>query len=428
MILTKTVIIKWNRRNKKLYEEKGYNFTKYNDEFEVKIEDLTKSIKNIEVKVQCDNCGKILKSIEWRTYLKYVKEDGKYYCLQCSSKLYGNKNSLKTRLKNSKSFEQWCINNNKQSVLDRWDYKLNSKKPSEIGFGSGKKYYFKCSRGIHRSELKSINKFTTGNDNIMNCKTCNSFAQWGIDNIGEDFLEKYWDYDKNTIDPWKISCGSVRRYFYIKCQDKNYHESYKTNAYDFIKGSRCPYCTNRNGKIHPLDSLGKLLEDKNLLHIWSGKNKKSPYKYAPMSNKNAYWKCPEGIHKDYPRKINKSNTYNFRCPECQHSKGEERIEKYLINNNIKVITQKKFNDLIGIGGGLLSYDFYLPNYNILIEYQGEFHDGSVPYQTEEQFKYQQEHDRRKKEYAQNNNIRLLEIWYWDYDKVEKILDKEVLEV
>lgn len=42
---------------------------------------------------------------------------------------------------------------------------------------------------------------------------------------------------------------------------------------------------------------------------------------------------------------------------------------------------------------------------------------------EEQFKIQQEHDRRKREYAEKNNIKLLEIWY--YDNIEQILFKEL---
>ena len=42
------------------------------------------------------------------------------------------------------------------------------------------------------------------------------------------------------------------------------------------------------------------------------------------------------------------------------------------------------------------------------------------------FEYQQEHDRRKKEYAQKNNIKFLEIWYWDIDKIEEILNKEFI--
>ncbi len=64
---------------------------------------------------------------------------------------------------------------------------------------------------------------------------------------------------------------------------------------------------------------------------------------------------------------------------------------------------------------------------LLLEYQGEFHDGSINtgFQTPKKFVTQQEHDRRKREYAMNNNIELFEIWYWDYDKIENILSQEL---
>jgi hypothetical protein len=91
-------------------------------------------------------------------------------------------------------------------------------------------------------------------------------------------------------------------------------------------------------------------------------------------------------------------------------------------------SQKIFYGLIGIRGGSLSYDFYLPKYNLLIEYQGEFHDGIAGngnYYMKQNLKRQQEHDKRKKEYALNNNIKLLEIWYWDFDRIEEILHKEL---
>lgn len=79
-----------------------------------------------------------------------------------------------------------------------------------------------------------------------------------------------------------------------------------------------------------------------------------------------------------------------------------------------------------MGYGKLSYDFWLINYNILIEYQGQFHDGGAGEYTKINLKKQQEHDRRKKEYAKNNNIELLEIWYWDFDKIEEILTNKIL--
>ena len=78
-----------------------------------------------------------------------------------------------------------------------------------------------------------------------------------------------------------------------------------------------------------------------------------------------------------------------------------------------------------MGGGHLSYDFYLPNHNLLIEYQGGFHDGTVTgsYQKLYDLERQQMHDKIKEKYAEQHNIRLLEIWYWDFDNIENILDE-----
>lgn len=45
--------------------------------------------------------------------------------------------------------------------------------------------------------------------------------------------------------------------------------------------------------------------------------------------------------------------------------------------------------------------------------------------TKEDFERQLEHDKRKRNYAKENNIRLLEIWYYDIDNIEEILIKEL---
>ena len=409
----------------------------------VKIEDL-KLGSIVRVDVECDCCGKN-KDIAWNDYLKSVKEDGKYYCLKCAINLYAHKNTNETKLKNGKSFEKWCVENDRQDILDRWDYDLNDKKPSEITYGTNKKYYFKCPKGLHNSELKNIVSFTSGQVNKLICKACVSFANWGINNIGEDFLDKYWDYEKNAVDPWIIPSQHNKK-VYIKCQEKDYHESYDIKPNEFVSmNARCPYCNRNSGKVHPLDSLGKILQNKNLLHLWSDKNKKSPYEYPPMSKQEVYWKCPEGKHKDYPRSISSSNFCDFRCPECQYSKGEERISNCFINkgfikidqddfkqlidedkfNKIYYIPQKEFDNLKGVGGGLLSYDFYLHNLNLLIEYHGIQHEKYCRgfHKSKKDFETQLEHDRRKCEYAINNNINLLIIWYWDFDKIEEILER-----
>ena len=114
------------------------------------------------------------------------------------------------------------------------------------------------------------------------------------------------------------------------------------------------------------------------------------------------------------------------CPNCKTSHGEKKINKFLSEHNIKYIPQHKFSGLKGVGNRLLSYDFYLPDYNLLIEFQGEQHERSVEYfGGEDQFKIQQEHDKRKREYSKSHNINLLEIWYYDEDNIEEILIKEL---
>ena len=84
--------------------------------------------------------------------------------------------------------------------------------------------------------------------------------------------------------------------------------------------------------------------------------------------------------------------------------------------------------MIGVNGGLLSYDFYLPNHNIFIEYQGRQHGEYITglHKTYKEFEIQQEHDKRKREYAKDNNIKLLEIWHHDFDNIEEILERELI--
>lgn len=120
--------------------------------------------------------------------------------------------------------------------------------------------------------------------------------------------------------------------------------------------------------------------------------------------------------------IGTSLLLGFGCPMCANSHGEKRIDRYLHSLNISHEHQKEYDGLCGSRGGMLSYDFYLSDYNLLIEYQGEYHDGTVCNQTQEEFNRQVLHDKLKKEYAKTNNIELIEIWYYDYNNIETILN------
>lgn len=114
-------------------------------------------------------------------------------------------------------------------------------------------------------------------------------------------------------------------------------------------------------------------------------------------------------------------THGTGCPGCSASRGEQAIAAHLKSMGVTYIPQHRFDGLVGVGGSKLSYDFFLPSHNILIEYQGEYHDGSVVWQTDEQFAKQQEHDRRKRQYAHDNQYGLIEIWYWQFNQIQSIL-------
>lgn len=329
------------------------------------------------------------------------------------------------------SFGQWCTDHNRFDLINLWDDKLNTKDIFSAPIYTNHMYYFKCSRGIHKSTKHNLTTIVNSKNHILHCKKCYSFAQYLLDTYGENALDLYWDYDKNKgINPWKIGKSSTKK-VWIKCQEHDYHGSYSVSCGNFHAGKRCPYCYNFHGKVHPLDSLGTKYPQ--VLKIWSDKNKRSPYEYAPRCARLVWWKCQNNKHKDYLRRIDASYACNFNCPECDYSKGEKEINGYLNTYNIDHLNQKTFDNLIGIGGGLLSYDFYLPKYNLLIEYQGIQHEKPVDFDglgmkhAKEQFKQQKEHDKRKRQYAKDNNINLLEIWYWDYDNIEKILNNKIRE-
>ena len=254
-LISKTVKVKWHPRNKDYYEALGYIYTKMGDEFEVKVEDLTKGSK-VNIKYICDFCKEV-KTTSYQHYNKCRK--GKlYYCFNCGNKIYGVKNSNKTKLSKSKSFYDWCIENNRQDVLDRWDCELNDCSPRDISYCAKKKMWFKCNEHPeHKSELKNINHFTNGHEGVMDCKQCNSVAQYILDNFPKKKLEEVWDYEKNEdLDPWKIQKGSNIKCWFM-CQEKDYHESYKHRSNEFCNGRKCPYCAGK--KVHKLDSLGQYI-------------------------------------------------------------------------------------------------------------------------------------------------------------------------
>lgn len=221
---------------------------------------------------------------------------------------------------------------------------------------------------------------------------------------------------------------SNKNKLYWKCLNNDCEEMFDSTWNDISHNRGCPYCCNPAQRV----GLSNCLATKNpeLALEWHPilNGKLTPYNVTSGSNKKVWWVCKECGNEWEAHIANRNN--GTGCPECNESHGEKRCRVYFNFNNILYILQKTFDGLIGLGGKLLSYDFYLPKYNLLIEYQGGQHEKFTKgiHQTKKDFERQQEHDKRKREYAKKNNINLLEIWYWDFDKVEKILDSIIQEL
>lgn len=107
------------------------------------------------------------------------------------------------------------------------------------------------------------------------------------------------------------------------------------------------------------------------------------------------------------------------CKQKERSKGERLVKENLDKLNIQYIEQKTFEECYD--NYLLRFDFYLPDYNCCIEYDGKQHFEPIEYfGGEEKFKDQQQKDNIKNEYCKNNNIKLIRIPYTDYSILNEI--------
>ena len=272
---------------------------------------------------------------------------------------------------------------------DVWDFEKNTLNPYYISKNAHNIVFIKCrdikyheSYNILQSNfIRSVNK-----NNKFGCPYCHgkkvhskdSFAQYHIDNTDQDFLEKYWDFEKNTVSPWEITPRSNKNKVWIKCNKKLYHKSYCVICTNFTESTinkknsnlLCPYCSSN--KVHPLDSFGYHHFDK--VMSWHPDNEVSPFRVSRSNGKKYKFICYE-CGKSFKRRISDLNRDRMEvtCSECSKSQGEKRIIETLRYNKIKYISEKEFKGLVGLKGKNLRYDFYLSDYNILIEYDGELH-------------------------------------------------------
>ncbi len=217
---------------------------------------------------------------------------------------------------------------------------------------------------------------------------------------------------------------------YIKACDKvkigcSEHGYWEQRPNDHLQGNGCPACKFDRISAMKRCSVQTFIKKAQEIH--------GEYNYSKVQYVNAITKveiiCKE--HGPFFQTPDKHTSGKTRCPRCSNltSRGEKVIEGYLDSRNIQYEREKRFSDLTGLTpNSRLRYDFFLPKYNLLIEYDGEHHFRPIRTKgrlSEDQASYKYTrtkiNDKKKNLYAKQHGLDLVRISY--NDDILKCLEK-----
>jgi hypothetical protein len=230
--------------------------------------------------------------------------------------------------------------------------------------------------------------------------------------IGNDkFIERIEKiFGNNKFDYSKLDYQGAHKDVTLICKDCGNVET---------KDPRSFYCGYGCLKCRPKKRNPKQVTEKQFIErarkIHGKKYDYSRVIYTGISNKVEII-CPK--HGSFFQEPNVHINMKCNCPECNVSKGEENIGIWLNNKGIKYQFQYK----VKINNSNHYYDFYISDYNIMIEFNGLQHYKPIKFfGCQEGFNYLQERDKIKEKYCLENQIKLLIIRY--DDNIEEILNK-----
>lgn len=273
---------------------------------------------------------------------------------------------------------------------NRYDYSLTIYK------GQRKKIKIKCNRCGEFFEQKPDSHLRGGE-----CVKC-----YGYDTLKfnqEEYIDKCKKiHGENRYDYSMVKYKNSRTHIRLKCNECG--NIFDQNARSHSRGFGCRICANnkkltteefikKSKKIH-----GENRYDYSLSIYTNGRNK-------------VLIKCNKCRHLFEVRA--ESHHRGQGCPRCNDSKGEKKISDFLKNKYINYEPQKRFKECRYKLP--LPFDFYLPDYNMCIEYDGKQHSHNIFYFggkiRENLYEELKIRDKIKDEYCNKNEIRLLRINY-----------------
>ena len=218
----------------------------------------------------------------------------------------------------------------------------------------------------------------------------------------------------------KVDYETARQKVIITCP---IHGDFLQTPDHHLKGQGCPKCGNLI--LGNRKSAEDFLKDAKIVHT-------NKYDYSKVDFKTVSDKvtiiCPK--HGEFSQTPSK-HVGGAGCPSCSESRGERLVNDILNKHNIEKVREKRFLDCINTLKGQkclpLPFDFYLPQLNVCIEYDGEQH--YMPVSTfggVEAFERQKKRDKIKNQYCKKNGIKLIRIPYtMKKDEIEPYILKEL---
>lgn len=309
------------------------------------------------------------------------QEHFKHGCKKCSYEIVRNKNSNDIKKFIEKSN---LIHKNKYNY-DFVNYKNNTTKVIII-----------CP--IHGKFLQRPLNHITG----QGCRECgNLLISNKLSSTTEEFIEKSKKIHKDKYDYSLVNYINNKINVKIICPK---HGEFEQTPDSHLFGKGCIECKNNKLSIIFKLNIDEFIKRANNIHDFKYDYSKIEYYSNKIPIKII---CP--THGEFLQRPD-NHLQGYGCKTCSSSKGELLIAKYLSDNNIKFEQQKSFDDCKNILP--LKFDFYLPELNILIEFQGKQHFEPQPhFGGNKTFGDLQKRDKIKKQWCIDNKVNLIEINY-----------------
>jgi hypothetical protein len=344
--------------------------------------------KTAKITLKCKICGYVFE----RTPKDHLKG---YDCKKCS---------IETRANKLRKTSEQFIEEARKVHGDKYDYSLVEYIQREAKVNIFCKKHQRYFLQIPKDHLHGVGCPDCGfeSSNLRRKKTKEEFVRRAILIHQDKYDYGNFVYYGATTES-EIFCKKHQTYF---LQSPNRH----------LQGHGCPACGLEKIGDLKRKTLEQFIEDARKVHG-------DKYDYSLVEYVDSFTPvkiiCP--LHGIFEIRPSNHSNQNQGCSVCGTGKSARKVFEAL-SSFTEVITEYSFEGCRD--KDLLKFDFFLPKYNTVVEYQGEQHYIVIDcWGGKEGLKDRQRKDQIKRDFCKKNNIREIEIPYWEINNLKELILK-----